>query len=125
MPATELLFAPRSALQPPLRRHGLTAFTGVLAGHRIIVSGPIPEGKTTGRVRYYVIDKETQAVLGSFVLPDAAHGINSFRLIVPLGAPAAAYDAGSFDGEGHFAPANFTIEADEPTGAMGPGEGSR
>jgi hypothetical protein len=76
---------------------------------RVTVSGPIREGDSTREIRYFVVNKATQAVLGSFVLPDATHGITGFRLVVNLAAPADAYDAGVFNDQGGFVSAGFTI----------------
>lgn len=78
---------------------------------QIQVSGSIPEGQTTTQVAYFVIDKANQAVLGRFVLPDAAERIRGFDLLVSVTSRADAYDVGVFESEGRFVSAGFAIES--------------
>jgi hypothetical protein len=108
----------RALPEPPLTKAGVAAYAGVLAAYEITVSGPVPEGSTTGAVTYFVIDKVTSNVLGHIVLPNASTQVHGFSIILKVAALADAYDVGVFGADGRFVSSGFAVEA-PPRGAVG------
>jgi hypothetical protein len=87
----------------------------------LTVSGQIPDGPTTANVTYFVIDKSSNAIVGSINLPNASQVSHAFRLTVKVSDPTGSFDVGHFDDAGKFVSAGFTIEVPtRPSGAVGP-----
>src|SRR6478736_4945316 len=64
---------------PPVTTAGIAKYQGILTAsgvHEIIVSGTLPKGETTGNVTYWIIDRDTNAIVSQVVLPDVAHDVN-------------------------------------------------
>lgn len=109
-----------AAARPPLTREGMMSYAAVFAAIEIKVSGRIKKGPTTHNITYFVLDKSNNAIVGSFMLPDASSQVNLFK--IPVKVPTlSSFDVGTYDETGRFVSAGFTIETPSmPTGAIGP-----
>ncbi|WP_076859629.1 hypothetical protein [Bradyrhizobium mercantei] len=107
---------------------GIEAYAGVLSAmgiHEILVSGTLPRGQTTQNVTYFIVDRNTKAIVSQVTLPDASNQFNAVEIRLKVARVSGAYDIGTFEQNGEFTPAEFlSVRSDLDTppmsGARGP-----
>jgi hypothetical protein len=122
------LLSPLSKRQtaiPPITAAGIEKYHGILAAsaiHEIIVSGTLPKGETTANVTYWIVDRDTRAIVSQVVLPDRSNQFNRVEMRLKVGRLSGGYQIGTFAPNGEFRPADFlSIRSDlDPLGPSGP-----
>jgi hypothetical protein len=95
---------------PPITRTGLAKYQGILAAsgvHEIIVSGTLPKGETTQNVTYWIIDRDTNAIVSQVILPDRSNQFNRVEMRLKVARPSSTLQIGTFDSNGAFKPVEF------------------
>ncbi|MCC8952373.1 hypothetical protein H8B02_02530 [Bradyrhizobium sp. Pear77] len=105
--------------RPPITAAGIETYAGVLAAmglHEILVTGNLPRGQTTQNVTYFIVDRNTKAIVSQLTLPDASNQFNGVEIRLKVARLSSAYDIGIFQSNGEFKPAEFlTVRSDLDT----------
>jgi hypothetical protein len=110
---------------PPITTAGIAEYQGILAAsgvHEIIVSGTLPKGETTQNVTYWIIDRDTSAIVSQVVLPDRSNQFNRVEMRLKVARPSSSLQIGSFEPNGAFKPVEFLSVRSElnPSSSSGP-----
>ena len=95
---------------PPMTVTGVAKYGGVLSEGdtlNVLVSGNIPKGETTRNITYFVVDKNTKAILSETVLPEVSDRLDAVRVLLRVQRVSGDYDIGTFASSGEFRPAGF------------------
>ncbi len=110
---------------PPITTAGIAKYQGILAAsgvHEIIVSGTLPKGETTQSVTYWVVDRDTNAIVSQVVLPDRSNQFSRVEMRLKIARLSSALQIGTFEADGAFKPAEFlSVRSDlDPSTSSGP-----
>jgi hypothetical protein len=110
---------------PPITTAGIAKYQGILATsgvHEIIVSGTLPKGETTQNVTYWIVDRDTNAIVSQVVLPDRSNHFNRVEMRLKVARLSSAFQIGTFVDNGEFKPAEFlSVRSDlNPSSSNGP-----
>ena len=110
---------------PPITTAGIAKYQGILAAsgvHEIIVSGTLPKGETTQSVTYWVVDRDTNAIVSQVVLPDRSNQFSRVEMRLKIARLSSALQIGTFEADGAFKPAEFLSVRSElnPSSSSGP-----
>ncbi len=110
---------------PPITTAGIAKYQGILAAsgvHEIIVSGTLPKGETTQNVTYWVVDRDTNAIVSQVVLPDRSNQFSRVEMRLKIARLSSALHIGTFETNGAFKPAEFLSVRSElnPSSSSGP-----
>jgi len=89
---------------------GAAKYEGILAAsgvHEIIVTGTLPKGETTQNVTYWIIDRDTNAIVSQVVLPDRSNQFNRVEMRLKVARLSSAFQIGTFAANGDFRPVEF------------------
>ena len=117
------LFSPR--ILPPITTAGIAKYQGILAAsgvHEIIVSGALPNGETTQNVTYWIIDRDTNAIVSQVVLPDRSNQFNRVEMRLKVARLSSAFQIGTFAANAEFKLVEFLSVRSElnPSSSNGP-----
>ncbi|MHC2463491.1 hypothetical protein [Bradyrhizobium embrapense] len=89
------------------------------------MTGNLPRGQTTQNVTYFIVDRNTKAIVSQVTLPDASNHFNGVEIRLKVARLSGAYDIGTFQSNGEFKPAEFlAVRSDLDTPPSG-GAGAR
>jgi hypothetical protein len=95
---------------PPITTAGVVKYQGILAAsgvNEITVSGSLPKGETTQNVTYWIIDRDTNAIVSQVVLPDRSNQFNRVEMRLKVARLSSALQIGTFAANGEFKPVEF------------------
>jgi hypothetical protein len=92
--------------------------------YEIVVSGTLPKGETTQNLTYWIVDRDTNAIVSQVVLPDRSNQFNRVDMRLKVARLSTAFQIGTFGTNGAFTPAEFlSVRSDlnplPSTGAIG------
>jgi hypothetical protein len=90
---------------PPITAAGIAKYQGILAAsgvHEIVVSGTLPKGETTQNVTYWIVDRDTNAIVSQVVLPDRSNQFNRVEMRLKVARQSSALQIGTFESNGAF-----------------------
>ncbi|WP_375780239.1 hypothetical protein ACE103_16205 [Bradyrhizobium sp. ma5] len=91
----------------------------------IVVTGNLPRGPTTQNVTYFIVDRNTKAIVSQVILPEMSDRLHAVRMLLKVQRSSSGYDIGTFQSNGEFKPAEFlAIRSDLDTPPSG-GAGAR
>ena len=110
---------------PPITTAGIAKYQGILAAsgvHEINVTGTLPKGETAQNVTYWIIDRDTNAIVSQVVLPDRSNQFNRVEMRLKVARLSSAFQIGTFAANGAFTPAEFLSVRSElnPSSSNGP-----
>jgi hypothetical protein len=114
-----------SEVVPPITAAGIAKYQGILAAsgvHEIVVSGALPKGETTQNVTYWIIDRDTNAIVSQVVLPDRSNQFNRVEMRLKVARLSSAFQIGTFAANAEFKLVEFLSVRSElnPSSSNGP-----